>query len=134
MNTPNQKELLKEKIIALENKQAQDLETLKNQYQATVDGFKPLNLIKNSILEVATSPNLTSYLISGAIGMGTNYLKKTFLNENDTNPIKKGIGKVVKFALNRFVVKLSSSLNDIANLSQCSYNRKYSFGFFILFF
>ena len=105
MKTLTQKDILKEQIVALEKKQVQDLETLKNQYQATIDSFKPLNLIKNSILEVATTSNLKSYLISGAIGLGTNYLSKTFTNENEQNPIKRTIGKVVKFALRNFFGK-----------------------------
>lgn len=105
MKTPNQTELLRTKIAVLENKQIQDFKILKNQYQETKDNFKPLNFIKNSILEVAAIPNLKSYLISSAIGLGTNYLSKTFSNENNTNPIKKVFEKVVKFALNGFFEK-----------------------------
>lgn len=105
MKTLNQKDILKEQIIALENKQVQDFEMLKNQYQATIDSFKPLNLIKDSILEVATFSNIKSYLISGAVGLGTNYLSKTFANENEKNPIKKVLGKVVNFALKNFGIK-----------------------------
>ena len=105
MKTLTQKDLLKEQIVALEKKQVEDFEILKNQYQVTIDSFKPLNLIKNSILDVATTPNLKSYLISGAIGLGTNYLSKTFANENEKNPIKRTIGKVVNFALRNFFGK-----------------------------
>lgn len=105
MKTINQKAVLMERIVALQSKQTQDFEALKNQYQVTIDSFKPLNLIKNSILDVATTPNLKSYLISGAIGLGSDYLSKTFLNENDKNPIKRVIGKVVRFALKNIVGK-----------------------------
>ena len=40
MKALTQKELLKEHIVALENKQVHDFETLKNQYQVTIDSFK----------------------------------------------------------------------------------------------
>ena len=105
MKTLNQKDILKEQILALEKKQTQDFEILKNQYQVTIDSFKPLNLIKDSILEVTTISNLKSYLISGVVGLGTNYLSKIFTNKNEKNPIKNGIGKVVSFALKNFFEK-----------------------------
>ena len=105
MKALTQKKLLKEHIVALENKQVHDFETLKNQYQVTIDSFKPLNLIKDSILDVATVSNIKSYLINGAVGLGAYYLSKTFTNENEKNAMKRTIGKVVNFALKNFFGK-----------------------------
>jgi hypothetical protein len=103
MKTTNQKAVLMERIIELQHKQAHELQLLKDQYQTTIDSFKPLNLIKTSLQEIASTPNLTSKVIGGTLGFGTNYLLKTFLNENDPNPIKKIVGKLVKMTIKRFV-------------------------------
>ncbi len=102
MKTRQQKEILMELIIAQQKQQAQDLQMLKNQYQITIDSFKPLNLIKSSFKEIVSTPNLYSNVFEGTLGFGTNYLLKTFLNENDPNPIKKIVGKLVRLAIKRF--------------------------------
>ena len=101
---------LKEKIALLKSKQADDFVVLKQQYYATIDSFKPLNLIKSASQEFISTPNLKSNLINGAIGLGTNYLSKNLLNENSANPIKRVIGKVLKFALKNFIEKKSMKI------------------------
>lgn len=102
---PLEKIELEQKIDFLRNKQVADFLILKNQYHATIDSFKPINLIKNSFQEAITSPDLKSNLINGAIGLGTNYLTKNLLNEDSTNPIKRVFGKVLKFVLKNFIEK-----------------------------
>ena len=69
----------------------------------TIASFKTVNLIKTSLQEIITTPNLTSNLIGGTLGMGTGYLLKNILTDSDKNPIKKILGKVVKLALKRWV-------------------------------
>ena len=103
MKTTNQKAVLMEQIKALQTKQSTDLENLKTQYQMTIASFKTVNLIKTSLQEIITTPNLTSNLIGGTFGMGTGYLLKNILTDSDKNPIKKILGKVVKLALKRWV-------------------------------
>lgn len=103
MKTTNQKAVLMEKIKALQTKQSTDFENLKTQYHITIASFKTINLIKTSIQEIITTPNLTTNLIGGTLGMGTSYLLKTVFADNDQNPIKKILGKVVKLAIKRWV-------------------------------
>ena len=105
MKIIDEKVALKEKISFLKNKQAEDFLVLKNQYHITIDSFKPINLIKSSIEEVITSPNLKTNLISGVIGLGTNYLTKNLFNDNSVNPLKQVFGKVLKFTLKNFIKK-----------------------------
>ncbi len=110
MKNNNEKIELKEKIAFLKLKQAQDFVVLKQQYYATIDSFKPLNLIKSATQEFISSPDLKSNLINGAIGFGTNYLSRNILNENSANPIKRILGKVLKFALKNFIGKKSKKI------------------------
>ena len=105
MKTINQKTELEVKIALLKSKKATDLVILKNQYHITIDSFKPFNLIKNSLEEAITSPNIKANLINGAISFSTNYLTKNVLNDNSKNPIKRVFGKILKFALKNFIEK-----------------------------
>ena len=103
MSAINQKEALEQRINFLKNKQENDLSQLKNQYSITVESLKPINLIKSSFQNIVDSPNLKSNLLIGAVGIGTNFISKTFLNENSINPVKRVIAKDLKFAVSNLI-------------------------------
>lgn len=110
MKTINQKSQLASKIALLRSKQASDFLHLKDQYHITIDSFKPINLIKDSIGDVITSPNLKANLISGTVGFGINLLTKSFLNQQSHNN-KTVLGKVLKFIVSRFIGRKDKSSN-----------------------
>jgi hypothetical protein len=110
MKTSNHKTELEAKIAYLKLKQANDFVVLKQQYYVTIDSLKPLNLIKSVTQKFISSPDLKSNLINGAINLGTNYLSKNLLNENSPNPIKRVLGKALKFALKNFIGKKSKKI------------------------
>jgi SpoVK/Ycf46/Vps4 family AAA+-type ATPase len=110
MKHTKEKIALEAKIAFLKEKQSEDFVALKQQYYATVDSFNPLNLIKSATQEFISSPDLKSSLINGAIGLGTTYLSKNLLNENSANPIKRVLGKVLKFTMKNFIGKKSKKI------------------------
>ena len=113
MKNTDEKIELEAKIAFLKQKQTDDFVVLKQQYELTVDSFKPINLIKSATQEFISSPDLKSNLISGAIGLGTNYLTKNLLNVAAVNPIKRVLSKVLKFGLKNFIGKKSRKSTDI---------------------
>ena len=96
MKTRNQKTILMEHIIALQKQQATDLDALKSQYQTTINSFSAVNLIKTSFQDVLSTPHLTSNIIHGAIGMGTQYLTKTIF-KSTPNITTGWLGKILQF-------------------------------------
>jgi F0F1-type ATP synthase assembly protein I len=110
MKTIDQKTQLASQIELLRNKQEEDFSNLKDQYRNTIDSFKPINLIKDSIGDVISTPNLTSNLISGTVGFGINYLTKKFLNPKSDNN-KSIFSKALKILANRFIGKKGLSSN-----------------------
>jgi hypothetical protein len=113
MKSIDPKAVLQQRIAVLKVRQIDDLINLKQQYTATVDSFKPLNLIKSASLEFISNPDLKSNLIKVALGFGGDYLSKNLLNENSTNPIKRVLGKFLKIALKKFVGKNRTKSSDI---------------------
>lgn len=49
MKKKNETDTLNQTIISLQNKQAQELKSLKEQFHLTYESLKPINLIKNTI-------------------------------------------------------------------------------------
>ncbi len=98
MKAKTQKAILMEKIMALEQQQAQDFEVLKNQYHNTISSFSTLNILKNAFQEVITTPHLTSNIIQGTLQIGTKYLSKSLLknSSNSSGLLLKAIRFVIK--------------------------------------
>lgn len=105
MKAINQKNQLATKIALLKNKQAVDFSNLKNQYHVTIDSFKPINLIKNSIEEALAVPSLKSNIIKGTVGFGVNYLVNNFVNPDFKTTKKSILGKTFQFIVRNFIVK-----------------------------
>ena len=103
MKTFDHKTELESKIAFLKLKQLDDFEALKHQYDATIESIKPINLLKSAAREFILAPDLKSNLINGAIGFGTNYLSQNLMNEHSANPVKRVLGKVLKFAMKNFI-------------------------------
>lgn len=101
----NEAVLLKEKILLLKEKQASELKLLKEELHSTHELLKPLNFIKNTLVEVATLPEMKNKLLTGALGLVTGYLSKKVLFGASTNPVKKMLGTVLQFAIANVVVK-----------------------------
>jgi hypothetical protein len=103
MKTINQKVQLATKIAFLRSKQEKDFLHLKDQYHVTIDSFKPINLIKNSIEDAITSTSIKSSLIKGTVGFGVNYLTNNFLNHNSGSNKKSILNTVLKFVVKSFI-------------------------------
>lgn len=103
MKPINQKKQLATKIALLRSKQEKDFSHLKDQYHITIDSFKPINLIKNSIEDAITTPSITSSLIKGTVGFGIKYLTNNFLNLSSTNSKNTVLGNVLKFVVQNVI-------------------------------
>lgn len=103
MKIINQKDQLATKIALLRHKQTSDFLHLKDQYHITIDSFKPINLIKNSIEDAITTPSITASLVKGTVGFGINYLSKNFLNPHSSNKKNTILGNVLKFVVKNFI-------------------------------
>ena len=105
MKNKNNAQTLHLAIQSLKEKQKNELILLKTQFEKTYEGFRPLNILKNTISEVTTSPDLRNSLVNNAIGLATGYLSKKFLLGSTHNPIKKILGTIVEFGIANFVAK-----------------------------
>ena len=109
MEKINQTEILKETILLMKMKQADELVQLKDQYHYTIESLKPLNLIKNAFGLIATSPEIKGNILSNIVGMTTGYLTKKVLLGSTHNPIKRILGTVLQFVITNVATKHSET-------------------------
>jgi hypothetical protein len=99
-------------IEKLKEKQAQEIYQLKTQFEKTYEGIKPINLIKNTISEVATSVDLRNGILNNAIGLATGYVSKKILLGSTHNPFKKILGTLIEFGIANFIAKKTSQFTS----------------------
>ena len=105
----NETDALNEAITLLENRQAEELFVLKQQFNSTYDSLKPLNLIKSAFTEITSSPDIKNNLVNSAIGLTTGYLTKKVLLGFTPNPIRRILGSLLQFVVANVVSKKSDS-------------------------
>ena len=109
MKKINQTEILKETILLMKMKQAEELVQLKDQYHYTIESLKPLNLIKNAFGLMATSPEIKGNILNNIVGMTTGYLTKKVLLGSTHNPIKRILGTMLQFVITNVATKHSEA-------------------------
>ena len=124
MRNKNETEALNDLIIIQEMRYADDLAQLKNQFNVAYESVKPINLVKNLIHDVTSSPEIKNDLFTNIIGFGTGFLSKKLLLGSTHNPIKKVFGTLFEFAVANTVSKHSEGIKTIGgNLFKRFFNK-----------
>lgn len=119
MRSKNAIESLDEKIALLEGRRAYELEQLQEQWKHTYESMKPINLIKSTFKDVASSPEIKGNLLNNVVGLASGYISKKILFGSTHNPLKKVAGAVLQFAVTNFVGKKMEKAKE-ENLEQIS--------------
>lgn len=103
MKTIDKKELLMQRIIALESKQAYELNQLKSEFHTAIDQLSPWHLIKNAFTGFTSSPDTKSDVLDGAVNIASHFLSR--------NPIlgvfQKPIKNILRNTLEKLIHKIS---------------------------
>ena len=97
MKTTDQKQLLMQRIQALEIRQTIELKELKQQVHRSFESLSPLNYIKNTLHDITSSPDIKADLWNGVVGLTTGYLShKSGLLGLAQKPLRSLLGWVTK--------------------------------------
>ena len=106
----NQKDMLNESIRLLQQKQALELIQLKEQFHATYESLKPLNLIKSTLHEVADSSEVKNNILNNVVELTASFLLKKLLGDTSHSPIKRTIGTLLELAMTTIVGNYSETI------------------------
>ena len=101
---------LRAAIALLEEKQQIQEKQLKEQFYATYESFKTINLFKKVLIEVVTSPGLMSGMISSVVDLVQSRSRKHKEKEEFENSIHSVIISLLKTGISKLVVENSDSL------------------------
>jgi hypothetical protein len=112
MKKRNERDALNEAIQLLQDKQAEELRLLKEQFYVTYESIKPINLIKSTWREITESPEAKNNLLSNAIGLTAGYLSKKALIGFSHNPVKLIVGSILQFVVSNVAAKHADAIKS----------------------
>ena len=111
---------LKEAILELEGKQEVEKIMLREQFHATYESLKPINLIKSAFKEVSESEDLKDELVNTSIGLAVGYISKKIFEGVSSNPIRKLLGTALMFGIKSVIAKnpeaVKSMIHGLMNI------------------
>jgi hypothetical protein len=96
---------LREAILQLEAKQADEELMLKEQFQETVESVKPINLIKNVFKQAVGLEEVKDNLFNTSIGLTAGLASKLLFQFLTKSPVKKLVGTALMFGITNIVAK-----------------------------
>lgn len=100
-------------IQLLEEKQALQLNILKEQFYVTYESLKPINFIKDTLRDIAKTPDITNGIEDSIIGFATGYLTKKVIVGKTMNPIKNIAGVLFQIGVTNVVSNHSERIKMV---------------------
>lgn len=104
MNKVYKRDLLQARIAALKIERDLDLIDLKEEFDQTIENFKPKNLIKRAISNITESNTVLDSITGAIIGLASGYLVKKTLFKKSSGVVMNLIAMLVQtFVTNKAV-------------------------------
>ena len=103
-------ESLRESIRLLEIQQAEEGKILKEQFKATYESLKLVNLVKSSLKELTESVEIKNNLFESIVSIVTGYLTKKLMISSSSNPFKKILGALIQLGVTNLVAKNAETI------------------------
>jgi hypothetical protein len=98
-------------IIELEHEYKQQL--LKEQFRLTFESLKPINIIKDTLHDITSSPYLVDNILGATVGLATGYISRKIVVGGSASLIRKLLGSVLQFGVTNVVSQHPESIKSI---------------------
>jgi len=107
---------LKSAIQDLECRQSCEWVLLKEQFHATCDSLKPVNIIKSKLEKMILAPRTKTSILNSSIGFAAGLIVKTIVIGKTRNSFKKLLGVIVEMIVASKVTKNADEIKAIGNI------------------
>jgi hypothetical protein len=107
---------LHDAILHLEEQQVVRGLALKEQFFVVVESIKPVNILRSTISQVTSSPDLLSGMLSTTVGLAAGYLSNKTLVGSSANLFKKLLGTVLQFGITTMIVKNPDAVKSLGQI------------------
>jgi hypothetical protein len=107
---------LKNAIQLLEVKQAANRNQLKEQLYSTIDSFRPVNMLRNTLHEVSSSPDLIDNILGTVFGLATGLISNLVLKGMGSARFRKLLNPVLQSGVANFVEQHANSIRSVGEI------------------
>jgi hypothetical protein len=127
MQSITSKAQLKFAIQQLEDKRALQSQLLNEEFHVFADSLKPVNLLKSTLNDVITTPNLGGSILSSLVGLITGFFSTRLLVGSSRTVIKNLVGSILQVGVTNLIANNSDSLKSMGHrIIQGIFNKKES--------
>lgn len=101
---------LKSAILLLEQEREENRLQLKEQFEVVYTTLTPANLLRGTLSEVVSSPNLGRNLVGAGFGLLTGYLTKRLIVGTSSNMVRRVLGDLIQIGVTKLVAQNSESI------------------------
>jgi hypothetical protein len=113
MKKTNETDALNELILQQQQQYNTDFRLLKEQLHIAFESVKPVNLIKNLVHDVTSSPEIKEDVMSNIMGLATGFISKKLIVDNNSGTVKKVFATILQFAIANVVSKHSTDIKAV---------------------
>ena len=106
---------LKEAIRLLQEQQTYQGLILKEEFFTVTESMKPINIIKSTFSQVASSHDLIGNLLSTTVGLAAGYISKKTLVGSSANLLKKLFGTVFQFGITTLIARNPEAVKSLGH-------------------
>lgn len=103
---------LRKEIASVRIKHANNGLALKDQFRATYESLRPINLIKNTLKDLTSSPDLKGDLLGSGLSIGAGYLTRKVITGATHNPIRHLMGTLLQLGVTSVLSKNGDSIKS----------------------
>jgi len=96
---------LKNAIADLERKKSIEEAAIKLEFKEVYQTYRPANVLKNTIAEVAAQPKFRQNILNIALGLGAGYLSQKLVIGRSAGIMKRALGTALQFGETSLVAK-----------------------------
>jgi len=98
---------------------------LRDHFFITFESLKPVNLIKNTLHEITSSPYLIDNMLGAIMGIVSGYISRKIAVGTSHSMFRKIMGSVLQFGVTNFVAQHPDILKTIGNFVMNKFQHKY---------
>ena len=97
---------------------------LRDHFFITFESLKPVNLIKNTLHEITSSPYLIDNMLGAIMGIVSGYISRKIAVGASHSMFRKIVGSVLQFGVTNFVAQHPDMLKNIGNFVMNMFQHK----------
>jgi hypothetical protein len=103
---------LHEAIIALESLRREQEQELTVQFRSFYGSLRPVNIIKNTVRELAGSSDVRQKILSAALGMASGFIARKLFFPLSTGSVKKIFGAALQLGIAGLVTRKGNAVKS----------------------